>query len=108
MHKAIQLLFISLLSAFISACTPSDPGPLAGKWASSSAPRMSIEFRPGESELQLKEDGVIVYSGIYKVTYEMKGKDVFVKNGATGVTVKYTVIDENTLQLGSEIQTRIK
>jgi hypothetical protein len=107
LYRAIKFLFIILLSAIFSACAPSDPGPLSGTWASSAAPKMSIEFRPGESELQIKVDGAIVYRGINKVTYEIKDKDVFVTNGTTGITVKYTVVDTNTLLLGTDIQTRI-
>jgi len=84
-------LFLTLLITSLLACTsPSDPGPLTGKWQLTGQVDMTVSFRPGETQAK----GVVE-----KVRYEIKGQDVLVtylEGMAKGMTMRYTLIDDNT------------
>ena len=82
------LTLLALL--LLTACSRNDPGPLAGTWEQTGPMKMTVHFRPGETEAL----GIIE-----KVSYEVQGQDVLVsyKNGLMkGSTVRYTLIDPDT------------
>lgn len=91
MMRLLIGLFLTLSITSLLACTsPSDPGPLAGKWQLTGQVDMTVSFRRGETEAK----GVTE-----KVRYEIKGKDVLVtylEGMAKGMTMRYTLIDDNT------------
>ncbi|WP_232411480.1 MULTISPECIES: hypothetical protein [unclassified Methylophilus] len=92
MLRKISSLFIIFSLLILSACTGSDPGPLAGTWRMGGLVPMTIQFRSGETETL----GVIE-----KVSYKVKGNDVLVtytEGLAKGMTMRYTITGQNTAQ----------
>ncbi|MDG4813294.1 hypothetical protein P8629_09775 [Hydrogenovibrio sp. 3SP14C1] len=89
--KLLYTLVFSLFLVIISACSnTSDPGPLAGKWHLTGQVEMTMIFRPGETETK---------DVVEKVRYKTEGKDVLVtylEGMAKGMTMRYTMIDDNT------------
>ena len=97
MIKKTYFAVLFLLTILLSACTNSDPGPLAGNWQTTGSIPMNVQFRKGESETL----GIIE-----KVSYEIKGNDVLVtsENGiAKGMTIRYAITGKDTVrsELGS-------
>jgi hypothetical protein len=85
--KRTGLTLITILCfCLLTACSQTDPGPLAGTWKQTGAMQMIVHFRPTETE---------ALDVIEKVSYEVKGQDVLVtfKDGQRkGSTVRYTMI----------------
>lgn len=95
----ISIIYITALSA----CSNNDPGQLKGSWEiRNPIMPMIFQFRTGESESM----GIIE-----KVSYKKDGNSVIVtsKDGiGKGVSMRYIIIDKNTLQAGSGLMHRIK
>ena len=87
MLRAFALVASTLL---LAACSNRDPGPLAGTWRMAGAMPMTVQFRTGETEAL----GIIE-----KVSYEVKGSDVFVKYESglmKGSAVRFTVTGKDS------------
>lgn len=92
MITTLRLTIVSLLMVLLAACSKNSPGPLEGKWQLTGLLPVKIEFRSGETESM---------GMIEPVTYEKKGDSVLVTYEAgllKGTTLRYVVIDDNTLQ----------
>lgn len=96
------LVFVVIISA-LSACSNSDPGPIAGTWQiKNPIMPMIFQFRSGETESM----GIIE-----KVSYKVDGNSVIVtsKDGmAKGISMRYELIDKDTLRAGGGLMHRIK
>jgi hypothetical protein len=83
-----MLAFLTLENE--SACSRSDPGPLAGTWRMSGVLPLTVRFRAGETE---------TLGFIEKVSYEITGNQVIVsyKNGPMqGTAIRYTITGPNS------------
>ena len=80
------------LALLLTACTKSDPGPIAGTWRLNGPLPMTIQYRDGES---------VAMGMIEKVSYDIQGNDVIVKTESgplAGVSTRVRAIDRETLQ----------
>jgi len=87
-----KLVLFSFLLLVLSACSNSDPGPLAGTWQLQGMFPMKIHFRDGECESM----GLIE-----KVSYEIKGNEVRVtsENGPMkGIAARYIMLTPTTMK----------
>lgn len=92
-----KLITFALMALMIAACSKANPGDIKGKWKFSDGMPMIVEFRDGESETM---------GMIEKVSYKIEGSTFFVTSEsgpAAGLTVRYELVDHNTLscQLGT-------
>lgn len=88
----LKMLGVILMTFFISACSPEDPGVLKGTWQQEGVAPMKITFREDEMEA----NGVVE-----QVSYRVDKNAVLVtyKTGmAKGMTMRYEILDENTAQ----------
>lgn len=103
MNKIKSLIVSIIFIVSITACSNNDPGPLAGSWEiRNTVMPMVFQFRNGEAESM---------GMIEKVTYKKDGNSVIVtsKNGiAKGVSMRYRIINKDTLQAGPGLMHRIK
>ena len=103
MKNIIYLLVIMILLATLPACSNNDPGPLAGTWQiKNPVMPMVFQFRSGESESM----GIIE-----KVSYKVDGNSVIVtcKDGiGKGTSMRYQLVDKDTLRAGGGLMHRIK
>jgi len=102
MIKRCIALLILVTSLILSACSNNDPGPLAGTWKVEGIMPITTQFRSGETE---------AFGIIEKVSYKVKGNDVFVtcKDGiAKGMTMHYQMQDKNTVSTGMGIMRRVR
>ena len=101
----VELIFkgvVVCLFFVITACGGGDAGALEGTWELNGIIPMVVTFRSGETETL----GVIE-----KVSYETKGNDVLVtyKNGPMkGTSIRYTILDKNTVKSQIGILRRVK
>ena len=91
MKIIIRFILAACFVMLVACSSSSSPGPLEGTWQMTGIIPMTITFRKDESEAM---------GMIEKVSYKKEGKDVLVTylNGfAQGTTIRYTVIDKNTV-----------
>ena len=94
-------MIAALNLANASACSRSDPGPLAGTWRRAGVVPLAVQFRVGETETM---------GFIEKVSYEIKGNQVIVSYESgpmQGTAVRYTIIAPNSLRSEFGILQRI-
>jgi hypothetical protein len=85
MKNSIRTFFAVLSLVILSACSRSDPGPLAGTWRMDGFVPMTVQFRAGETETM---------GFIEKVSYEIAGNQVVVwyeSGPMKGTAVRYTI-----------------
>ena len=85
-------LLATLLLLILSACSRSDPGPLAGAWRLGGAIPLTVHFRSGETETM----GLIE-----KVSYEVTGNQIIVRYESgpiQGTAIRYTVTGRDSLR----------
>src|SRR5678816_3802301 len=91
MNSALSIIGIFILLT-ISACSRTDPGPLAGTWRMDGVMPLTVDFRTGETETM----GLIE-----KVSYDVKGNNVIVSYQSgpmQGIAVRYIITDPNSAQ----------
>jgi len=91
-RKSIRVTALTIVASALAACTGGGPGPLEGTWTMEEPVPTKVVFRPGETEAM---------GMIEKVSYETEGNDVLVtyEDGlAKGTTMRYTVVDKNTVR----------
>jgi hypothetical protein len=101
MKISYRALFAVLSLVTLSACSRSDPGPLAGTWRMGGVVPMTVQFRDGETETM----GLIE-----KVSYDIKGDQVLVKYESgpmQGTAVRFTVTGPNSARSDFGIFQRI-
>lgn len=89
--KIIAAIILCISALTLAGCN-NDPGPLTGTWQVNGIVPMTVQFRSGETEAM---------GMIEKVSYESKGNDVLVTytdGMAKGMTMRYTVIDNDTVR----------
>lgn len=91
MANLMRLLATCALSALLTACKPSDPGPLAGKWRIVEDKRVVIDFKPGESDTM----GIVE-----AVDYDVLASQVIVtykKGPMSGIPQEYLLTSPDTV-----------
>ena len=102
MHKHILQVVTIFLFLSLTACTGNDPGALKGTWKLNGFMPMTISFRNGETEAL----GIIE-----KVSYKIKNNTILVtyENGLMkGTSMRYTVINSNTVKTQMGLLRKIK
>jgi len=90
--KLTITIFGIFLIPILTACSRSDPGPLAGTWQVGGVVPMTVQFRSGETETM----GLIE-----KVSYEIAGNQVLVRYESgpmQGTAVRFTVAGPNEVR----------
>jgi|GEM_PF-1212211 len=102
LNRVFRLPILALMLVSLVGCFDAGPGPLKGTWKSTGEFPMVVVFRNGETEAL----GIIEH-----VSFEQKGRDVIVtyKDGLMkGNSVRFTVVDANTLTSGFGNYTKVR
>ena len=92
MSRVFRAVCLATLTVLVAACSGRGPGLLEGTWMMEEPLPTKVTFRAGETEAM---------GMIEKVSYKTEGNDVLVtyEDGlAKGTTMRYTVVDQNTVR----------